>query len=283
MRTTLAALIFSLALGAGGCGSVPPQGGAEMQRERLVALNDRAAHAAGRGELRQAAALYREALRLAESVEDFRAIAVNSLNLAAVYQALDENPLADRALDRVLAAPARFEQQWIAEAAGRKAMLAMQAGQLEVAEKWLVQAESDCRASACRARTALLNLRGQLLLERGAVEEARAILAQSLAASRTEGDREEEANALRLDGRAASRAGEYAQAVTRLNQALDLDKRLALPRKIALDLLALGEAELVNGGREAARDYAQRALDVSRASGSRSLLEQSARLVERAR
>ena len=283
MRKTLAALIIGFTLGAGGCGSVPQRNAAEAQRERLVDLNDRAAHATGRGEYRRAATLYREALRLAESVEDFRAIAVNSLNLAAIYQALEEFQLADRALDRLLAAPALFERQWVAEAAGRKAMLAMQAGQFEAVEKWLGRAENDCQAPACRAHTALLNLRGQLLLERGVIDEAQAVLARSLASSRADGNREEEANALRLYGRAASRAGEHSQAVARLGQALDLDKQLALPRKIALDLLALGEAELAHGTREAARDYAQRALDVSRATGSRSLLEQSTRLVERTR
>lgn len=281
MRIARAVLLISLALGPGGCGSVPPQSEAEAQRERLVEMNTRAGRAVGRGDIRQAAALYREALRLAESIEDFRAIGINSLNLAATYQALGETALCHRALDRVLATPARFEQQRVAEAAGRKALLALQAGQHDAAAEWLARAESECPVTACGSRTALLNLRGQLLLERGAVDEARAVLAQSLAASRTEGNREEEANALRLDGRAASRAGEHAQALARLTQALDLDKQLALPQKIALDLLALAEAELARGERGAARDYAQRALDVSRAARSKPLLEASARLLER--
>jgi len=281
MRTAYAGLILGWALGLGGCGSTPPQTGAEVQREHLIDAGERAQRAVGRGDLTRAAGFYREALRLAESIEDFRAIAIHALNLAAVYQALEEPALADRALDRVLSAPERFERQWSAEAAGRKAMLALQAGEQDAAALWLARAEKGCPAAACRIRPALLNLRAQWMLERGATDEARAVLEQSLAASRAQGNGEEEANALRLDGRAASRAGHLGRAVEQLTRALEIDKRLALPRKIALDLLELGEAELARGEREAARDYARRALYVSRATRSRRQQEASARLLER--
>lgn len=283
MRAAFLVLLAGLALGLSGCGSAPPQSDSEARRERLFDLNDRAQRAVARGELRRAAALYRDALRLAETIEDFRAIGVNTLNLAAVHQALDEPAAADAALERVLAAPARFEPSLGAEAAGRKALLALEAAQLDAAEPWLLRAERECRQPACAIQVALLNLRGQLALERGATEEARAVLARALAASRAEGNREEEANALRLDGRAAGRQGAFPQAVALLNRALEIDKQLALPRKIALDLLALAEAELARGEREAAREYARRALDVSRASGNLRQRDAAARLIERAK
>jgi len=73
------------------------------------------------------------------------------------------------------------------------------------------------------------------------------------------------------------------EAVALLNQALAIDKQLALPYKIGLDLLALAETELMRGERQPARDYAQRALDVSRATGNRPQQEAAARLLERAR
>lgn len=276
-----AALAVCLVLALAGCSSAPPQSDAEARRERLVELNDRAQRAVGRGELRRAATLYLEALRNAEAIEDFRAIAVNALNLAATYHALGEIASAQRVLDRVLGSPARFERRLVAEAAGRKALLALEAAQLDAAAEWLARAENDCRPLECRAQIALLNLRGQLALEQGAAGEARAVAARALTASRSEGNREEEANALRLDGRAATRMGEPAQAAAQLSRALELDKQLALPRKIALDLLALAEAEFARGERGSARDYAQRALDVSRASGSQLQQDAARRLLER--
>src|SRR5258705_12251884 len=101
MRFAHAILIISIALSA--CGSVPPQTHADARRERLVELNDSGQRAVARGELRRAAAHYAEALRLAEAIEDFRAVAVNALNLAATWQALNETALCDRALDKGLA------------------------------------------------------------------------------------------------------------------------------------------------------------------------------------
>ena len=110
MRAACVALLLCLAHGLTACGSAPPaQSDADTRRERLVDLNDRAQRAVARGDLRRAAALYREALRVAESFEDFRSIGVNALNLAAVHQALGEPEAAHHALERVLASPARFE------------------------------------------------------------------------------------------------------------------------------------------------------------------------------
>jgi tetratricopeptide (TPR) repeat protein len=284
MRAACVVLVACLAQGLAACGSAPPaQSDVEVRRERLVDLNDRAQRAVGRGELRRASALYREALRVAESFEDFRSIGVNALNLAAVYQALDEPEQAQRALERVLAAPARFDAPVLAEAAGRKTSLALQAGDLGAAEQWLARAEKECRPPQCRIQSALLNLRAQLVFERGGTGEARSLAAKAMAESRATGNREEEANALRIDGRAASRQGDQSQAAALLARALEIDKQLALPRKIALDLLALAEVELARGMRDPARDYAQRALDVSRASGIRQQQNAATQMLEKMR
>ncbi|HKA39523.1 MAG TPA: tetratricopeptide repeat protein [Burkholderiales bacterium] len=283
-RAARAGLALCLTLALAGCGSTPPpQSDAELRRERMVELNDRARAAVSRGELRRAVVYYREALRLAEAIEDFRTIGLNSLNLAAVLQSLGEPEQAHRALERVIATPSRFDAAVVGEAAGRRSYLALQAGQLDVAEQWLQRSEKDCKPPACRRDTALVSLRALLTLERGAPAEARKLAARALAASRSEGNREEEANALRVDGRAAAALGDRAGAMAALNQALALDKQLALPHKIGLDLLALAEVELAGGGREAARDYAQRALDVSRATGNRQQQETSLKLLERAK
>ena len=284
MRAACIALSLCLAYGLAACGSAPPaQSDVEMRRERLVDLNDQAQRAVARGDLRRAAVLYREALRGAESFEDFHSIGVNALNLAAVDQALGEPEAAHQALDRVLASPARFEGPLVAQAAGLKASLALQARVFGAAEDWLKRAAGECKPPACRIQTALLILRAQLTLERGAAGESRSLAARALAASRAENSRGDEADALRVDGRAAAAQGGYAEAVALLNQALVIDKQLALPYKIGLDLMALAEAELMRGERLAARDYAQRALDVSRAAGNRQQQAGAAGILERVR
>lgn len=282
MRAAGMALLVCLAHGLAGCGSAPPApSDVDLRRERLVELNDRAERAVGRGELRRAAALYREALRTAESFEDFRSIGVNALNLAAVHQALDEPEPAQRALDHVLAAPARHGAAMVAEAAGRKSFLALQARDFGAAAQWLARAEKECQPPQCRIQTALLTLRAQLALEQGKPAESRGFAAKALAASRAEGNREEEANALRIEGRAAAGQGELSQAASLLGRALEIDKELTLPRKIAFDLLALAEVAAARGMRDEARDYAQRALHVSRAAGHRPQQDAAARMLEK--
>ena len=278
MRAALSALVIFLALA--GCGSIPPQSDTDARRERQSDLGERAQRAIARGDVGRAAGYYREALRIAEATEDFPAIGVYALNLAATYQALDEAALAQGALDKVLAEPARFEQLLMAEAAGRRALLALQGRQLDAAEAWLSRAERDCAPASCHIRVALQNMRGQLLLERGDATAARMAMVGALAGARADGNQEEEANALRVDGRAAARLGEHGQALAALNRALDLDKRIGLPRKIALDLIALAEVEIARGERTAARDYARRALAVSRAGGSKRQQDEAQRLLE---
>lgn len=284
MRAAWLVSLLVLAHGLAACGSAPPaQSDAEARRGRAVELNDRARRAVALGDLKRAAALYGDALRVAESFEDFHSVGVNALNLAAVYQALGEPEAAQRVLERVLAAPARFEATLVAQAAGLKTSLALSAGDLDSAGKWLQRAEDECRPPACRIRSALLVLRAQLTLERGAAGEARLEASRALAASRSEGSREEEANALRIDGRAAAAQGRHAEGVALLGQALAIDKDLALPFKIGLDLIALAQTELLRGERAAARDYAQRALDVSRAAGNRQQQVVTARILEQLR
>ena len=279
-----AGILFLAIVALFGCGSTPPpQTSADLHQARQLDLNDSGRRAVVRGDLGRAAAYYEESLRLAQEVEDFHGVALNALNLAAVRQALGEVEAARRALDRITASPARYEGRFIADAAGRQAQLALQAGRPDVAKQWLDRAEQACLPPACASGTALLNLRGQLLLARGSVDEARSAAARALAASRAEGNREEEANALRLDGRVAARLGDHGSASARFEGALEIDRQLALPQKIAQDLLALSETELGRANTGLARDYAQRALDVSRASGNQPQQEQAARLLERAK
>src|SRR3970040_1894055 len=128
MRAACLALLLCLALGLAACRSAPPApSDADGARERLVDLNDRARRAVARGELRRAAALYREALRTAESIEDFRSIGVNSLNLAAATGA-EREPGAGAPRPRTGARRARPLRGTSGRSGGRAKKLARPAG-----------------------------------------------------------------------------------------------------------------------------------------------------------
>jgi tetratricopeptide (TPR) repeat protein len=64
---------------------------------------------------------------------------------------------------------------------------------------------------------------------------------------------------------AAIAAGDGAGALAPLTEALAIDRNLGVPRKLTLDLIGLGRASALQGERDAARAYYERALAVSEA------------------
>jgi ATP/maltotriose-dependent transcriptional regulator MalT len=280
-RAWIAAAVVTISVAA--CGSVPPLVESDVRRDLVVDLNHRAGRAVARGELARAIALYREALRLSAALEDFRATAANALSLAALLQATGDYARAREALELILTAPENFEPRFVAEAAGRNAALALQERRFDAAAEWLDRAERACPQPGCSIQVALLNMRSQLLFERGEPEHAAALLERALVASRAAGDREEEANSLRLMGRIRSHGGDHAGGAALVQRALETDKQLARPGKIAFDLLVLADIELKQGRREAAHQYAYRSLVVSRAVRNRKAEEAAREMLERTR
>src|SRR5262249_35232016 len=132
------------------------------------------------------------------------------------------------------------------------------------AAQWLDRAAGYC-GRGCSISPAIQNVRGQLALDAGRLDQASAAARTALSASRAAGDRAETANALRLLGAVALKSGDAAAATGYLGDALAIDKDLAVPRKIYLDLVALGRASALKGDRAAARSYYERARAVSEA------------------
>jgi tetratricopeptide (TPR) repeat protein len=184
---------LALALGLGGCGGSPPA--PSRLSEEALGFNQRAAQAYERGELAQARTLYERALEINAGIDNPEGIAVNSLSLARVDQALGDAGAAQRHLDRVLDTPAAAAS-WRAEAAARKAQLHLAGGEVARAEEWLGRAQSLC--GRCRAQAAILNLGGRLALARGqpalAVQRAERALELPL----NDDTRAERANAQRI-------------------------------------------------------------------------------------
>jgi tetratricopeptide (TPR) repeat protein len=218
------------------------------------------------GDLEGAARQYREAIRLARSVEDAEGIAANAINLSIVYQRLGRRDDARASLGLLLErGQLSFSSERLAQAALRRSVLDLEDGRAASAAEWLERAASYCGQRGCSVAAAIQNVRGQLALDAGRPDQAAASARAALNLSRGAGDRAEAANALRLLGIAAIRTGDATAAKGYLEQALATDRELAAPRKIYLDLIALGRASALLGDRGTARAYYERARAVSEA------------------
>jgi tetratricopeptide (TPR) repeat protein len=233
------------------------------------------------GDLEGAARQYREAIRLARSVEDAEGIAANAINLSVVYQRLGR-PEDARASLAILLERGRlgFSAERMAQAALRRSVLDMEERRFASAGEWLERAAAYCGPRGCSVSAAIQNVRAQLALEVGRPDQAAASARAALNASRASGDRAETANALRLLGAAAIRTGDAGAAIGHLGEALAIDREIAAPRKIYLDLIALGRANALRGDRSAARSFYERASAVSEADRDAEGAAQARALIE---
>ncbi len=268
-RVSLAALLLATALLAA-CSSPPPRPSSAAQTS-AQAHHQNGARALRRGDLNAALAAYNEALAASDSVEDFEGSATALLNLAVVHARLAQaDPAQARAhldaaharVDRILTAPQRYSDTQRSRAATRKAMLYLDAQAQGLALHWADQARAVC-ADPCPLAPTLANLRAFVAFERGEAARAadQASRAAELAAAM--GQETEHANALRLLGRANTRLGKTDEAAQALESALRIDRDLGMPERIALDLMHAGENEERRGRAAAAREFYERALQVS--------------------
>lgn len=247
------------------CGSPPVKNSTAARQEAVIEANRRGEAYVRRGELENAARSYREALRLSQSLEDPDGIAANAISLSIVRQRQGRFADARLSLGAILEQPnLRFASSRLAEASLRHALLDLDEGRFAAAEKWLSQSSQYC-GERCPLSAAIHNTRAQLALQAGRVDAAAAAARSAHDAARAAGDRAELANALRMLGISSLHRSDAAAARAHLEQALALDRELGAPRKIALDLLALGRAAALAGDRDAARAYYTRALAVSEA------------------
>jgi len=247
------------------CIAPPPAAPTPSGEAAMIDANRRADAYLRGGDLEGAARQYREAIRVARTVEDTEGIATNAINLSIVYQRLGRAEDARASLGLLLdRSPLAFSQERMAQAAVRRAVLDMDDHRAASAGEWLDRAAGYC-SRGCSVSATIQNVRGQLALDAGRPDQAAASARAALAVSRASGDRAESANALRLLGAVAIRGGDAASASAYLGEALAMDRELGLPRKIYLDLIALGRASALLGDRAAARSFYERARAVSEA------------------
>lgn len=246
------------------CAQPPGKPLAARQAEAIEA-NRKAESRFRGGDFSGAAQQYGEALRIAQSIEDVDGIAANAINLSIAYQRLGKHAEARASLAPVLDSRLSFPPARLAQVALRRAVLDFDDRRYADAAEWLEKAASWCGQQGCALSSAISNVTGQLALVQGRIDAATVSARAALDASRRSADRVEAANAMRLLGNIAIRAGDAAAALALLSEALAIDQELALPRKIYLDLVGLGRASTLGGDRAAARAYYERARAVSEA------------------
>lgn len=247
-----------------GCASPGPAPNAPQLT--ASSASQQAARALDRGDLPQARAMYERSLAAAESVEDFQLAGAALLNLTLVHARAGELAAGHERLDRILAAPQRYGTAMQARAAARKALLHLDGPDAEAAMRWAGAAQAAC-VDPCELGATLAVVRAQVAWQRGDIASATQEATTAAALALQRGQAAEQANALRLLGRARSRAGQPIEAAAALAQALAIDQRLGLPDRVALDLVYAADNEQSRAQAAAAREFLERALNVYLAAG----------------
>ena len=265
-----------------GCGSKPvaaPAQTSSQSHSKLADAEGRAAALMRAADLEGAARQYGEAARIAATVENADAVAANSINQSIVYQWLGRDADARDALSRVLDDPRRpFPERRRLQAELRRAIVDLALQNPASAATFAERAEKRC-AGNCEYVATILNVQAQIALESSRAADAEQLAARAAERARSRNDRGEQANALRILGKSRRLQDNAKGAMQPLEQALAIDRDLADPRKILADLTELSLASSAAGNRDAAKDYYERAVTVSRAlQDTRGLAEMEAQL-----
>jgi tetratricopeptide (TPR) repeat protein len=274
--------LVALLVLAAACGSkpvAPPAQTSSQSHSKLADAEARAAALMRAGDLEGAARQYGEAARVAATVENADSVAANAINQSIVYQWMGRDADARDSLSRVLDDPRRpFPERRRLQAELRRAIVDLSLQNPASAATFAERAEKRC-ANSCEHAATILNVQAQIALEGSRHADAGQLAARAGERARARGDRAENANSLRLLGKSRRLQGNAKEAIAPLEQALAIDRDLADPRKILADLTELSLANSAAGNRDAAKDYYERALTVSRAlQDTRGLAEMEAQL-----
>ena len=272
-----------LAIAAGCGGTKPPAAPSQtslQSQTRHADAEQRAAMLLRAGDLEGAARQYGEAARIAATVENSDSVAANAINQSIVYQWLGRDADARDALARVLDDPRRpFSERRRLQAELRRAIVDLALQNPVSAATFAERAAQRCANFSCEYAATILNVQAQIALESSRAADAEQLASRAADRARSRNDRAETANALRMLGKARRAQNNAAAAVQPLEQALAIDRDLADPRKILADLTELSLASSAAGNRDAAKDYYERAVTVSRAlRDTRGLAEMEAQL-----
>ncbi|MBN8475112.1 hypothetical protein [Sulfuritalea sp.] len=258
MRAELA-LILALLLGA--CGSTPKPVDPPRLRAALEAESD-GARRYERGDYAVAARRFAEAAKLHAAIDDATGVARNRLHLARSELVLGRDEAALQLLD---ATDSGGDAGFALDAWMLKAQAQLGLGRADDARISLDEAVALC-AGACPHAAGLHLLRARHALAEKRAADSLAHAGAALKLLQGKDNAAETGNAWRLIAAARHAGGNATDALVAARAALDIDRRLALPEKIARDWLLIGDILRAKAPAEAATAY-RKALAVAQAAG----------------
>ena len=251
-----AALLASLLLAA--CAAAPKAGAPQLRRLAQEAETDGARRYA-RGDYAGAARSFGTAGQLQQSFDDPAAAARNALNKARAELAQGQ---AEAALNSALHV---IQPELALDSLLLQAQANLSLERLPAAQANLAAATTACAANCPQAASLhLLQARAALADKHAADALAHAEAALKLLQGKDEAT--ETGNAWRLISAARLAGGDAGNALPAASAALEIDRQLALPEKIARDWMLIGDIRRKVGAGGTAAAY-RRALDVANAAG----------------
>lgn len=262
-----------------GCGSVSVA--VSDTHLKAVGFSQNAEDAYKRGDYSSALNLYSEALRINRSIENTDGIAINLINMSVIYKKLGDIDNAHMCLDELLSVGhGTYTPLRLAEAGIIKAMLYIDAKKYETAKEWLNKAFIFCEGK-CYLEGKIYNLKSRIALLMEDPTSAISYSGKAIELNRKRGDEEEIANSLRFMADARLMMCEYEPSRKLYEEALTIDKKLGLSKKIAIDLIGIGSAFLREGDCKSAVSYFKRTLSVAEAEGDKKGIEGALKMIER--
>ncbi len=264
-RTSTWLLTACAAMSLSGCfgGKPPVRPESQLKAEALI---KRAIRAEQKNDSQQAEQYLIEALQLSSSVEDLPVKAQTLVNLARLSRLHGSVSQADDRIKQALTI-LNPESDSYAEAAHEKTLIELAKGNREAARQWSMQAVKAEKGQDAGRRQ---NLLGRVLIALEDPAGAETVLSRGLAENRKNNHREEEANSLRMLGITARLRKRTTESERLLNEALIIDKQIAVSSKIAADLEELAATALAASKPDQAIKFLVRACDVNLAGGRRS-------------
>lgn len=210
-----------------------------------------------RGKIQDAELLYKEALKKSRLIQDDNATAVILISLSRLYTSVDMIEEAKKCIITAveLSEKTHITESLIEEIIFEKARIGFI---LNEDTESLLKGLINSKTVSIRIKS--LNLLARLKIKKEQYYESERLLKESLIINR-EISKIEEANSLRLLGELYSKRDKKL-AEKYLLKALSIDKELAIPEKIAIDMEALGRFYKTNGDKNSARKYFLNALEI---------------------
>ncbi len=246
--------LFLMLLLIAGCGSTPKPADPPRLKAALETESD-GARRYERGDYVVAARRFDEAARIYASIDDDAGAVRNRLHLARTELAQGHAAAA------LLALPGNLS----VESSLLQAQAELALNRLDAAQHSLAEANAKC-ATTCPQLASLRLLQAHAALTAQRAAEALAHAEAALKLLRDGNEVAETGNAWRLIAAARLATGDAAGALPAAGAALDIDRRMALPEKIARDWLLIGDIRKALGVPDTATAY-RRAADVAKAAG----------------